>query len=87
MTKKHCPKCTASFYIGRPSGAVRSNCSVCPECRLAFNHAEANKGTIRCWVGQHDDHKYLVGGEFIPAGKSNEEVDRQGRMFGMLVKC
>ena len=66
MIKKHCPKCTINFYIGRPFRAMHGVRSVCPECRLAFSHAETNEGTIRCWVGQHDDHKHLADGESVP---------------------
>jgi hypothetical protein len=33
---------------------------------LAFNHAETNEATIRCWVGQYDDHKHLADGESVP---------------------
>ena len=69
MAKKHCPKCTINFYIGRPFKAGCGDRSVCPDCGLAFNHGKRTTGIIRCWVGIDDDHKHLMDGEFVPMRK------------------
>ena len=67
MVKKHCPRCTINFYIGRPFEIECGERCRCPECRLVFHHAETKENIIRCWVGEDDDHKHLVDGESVPA--------------------